>query len=187
MKTPPRGAAPPRKRAAKSPPLVLIIEEPRWREDAPALRLMRRAVRLALAFDPHPGAPPSSGRGRPPLRAPTILLTKDARLRALNASFRGKDKVTNVLSFSAADDPSSLGDIAMAYGLVKREARAQRKNFADHAAHLAMHGTLHLLGWDHEKAKDARRMEAVETQLLAALGIADPYRARPYTGGRKAS
>ena len=108
-------------------------------------------------------------------------------MRALNASFRGKDKVTNVLSFSAADDPSSLGDIAMAYGLVKREARAQGKNFADHAAHLAMHGTLHLLGWDHEKAKDARRMEAVETQLLAALGIADPYRARPYTGGRKAS
>ena len=108
-------------------------------------------------------------------------------MRALNASFRGKDKVTNVLSFSAADDPSSLGDIAMAYGLVKREARAQGKNFADHAAHLAMHGTLHLLGWDHEKAKDARRMEAVETQLLAGLGIADPYRARPYTGGRKAS
>ena len=75
----------------------------------------------------------------------------------------------------------------MAYGVVKREARAQRKNFAAHAAHLALHGTLHLLGWNHEKANDARMMEALEIALLATLGIADPYAPRPYTAGRKAA
>ncbi|HEX3485289.1 MAG TPA: rRNA maturation RNase YbeY [Micropepsaceae bacterium] len=161
------------KKAAKPPPIVLIVEDAHWRNAMPDARLMRRAVRLALDGSPH---------------APTILLTSSARLRALNAAFRGKDKATNVLSFaSATTDPSSLGDIAMAYGVVRREAREQRKNFADHAAHLALHGTLHLLGWDHENAKDARNMEALEIELLASLGIADPYRIRPYTQRRKAS
>ncbi|HXJ02404.1 MAG TPA: rRNA maturation RNase YbeY [Micropepsaceae bacterium] len=184
MKTAPRRRAP-RKPAAKAPAIVLIVEEPRWRKDAPALRLIRRAARLALS------SPLSSaggeGRGEEDPRSLTILLTNDARLRALNASFRGKDKPTNVLSFSADEDSPSLGDIAMAYGVVTREARAQGKDFAAHAAHLALHGTLHLQGWDHENAKDARRMEALEIKLLSALGITDPYRPRLYTRSRKAS
>lgn len=179
----------PQRRAAKAPAIVLIVQDERWRKDAAALRLMRRAVRLALARPLFPLAPTGrEGRGEGKLRVPAILLTNDAKLRALNATFRGKDKPTNVLSFaSAVEDPSSLGDIAMAYGVMKREARAQKKNFADHAAHLALHGTLHLLGWDHEKSRDARKMEAAEIALLAVLGIADPYRPRPYTGERKAS
>jgi probable rRNA maturation factor len=161
------------RKRADAAAIVLLIEEPRWRADVSALRAIRRAVRLAL-----PKAQPG--------QSVTILLTGDAKLRALNSAFRGKDATTNVLSFPAVEtDPSSLGDIALAYGLVKREARAQRKDFAAHAAHLALHGTLHLLGYDHEKAKDARIMESLETGLLADLGISDPYRADTYTRGRK--
>ena len=131
MKKPPRSSA-------KAPAISILIEEPRWREDPPALRLVRRAVRLALTSPPHLNPLPQGGRGK----SVTLLLSNDAKLRALNASFRRLDKPTNVLSFPAtAGAPSSLGDIAMAYGVVKREARAHRKNFAAHAAHLALHGT----------------------------------------------
>jgi probable rRNA maturation factor len=164
------------RKPAKAPAIFLLIEDPRWREDAAIPRLVRRAVRLTLA---------SCRQGS--AKSVTLLLSTDAKLRALNGSFRGKDKPTNVLSFAPADDPASLGDIAMAFGVVKSQARAQKKNIAEHAAHLAMHGTLHLLGYDHEKSSDARRMETLEIELLAALGIADPYRPRPYTKGRKAS
>ena len=168
---------------AKAPAIFLLIEEPRWREDASILRLIRRAVRLTLA-SPGQAAPlPRMGCGK----SVTILLSNNAKLRALNEGFRGKNKPTNVLAFAPAGDPASLGDIAMAFGIVKGEARAQKKSLAEHAAHLAMHGDLHLLGYDHEKSSDARRMEALEIELLATLGIADPYRPRPYTGGRKAS
>ena len=108
--------------SAKVAAIVLLIEEPRWREEEALLRLLRRAVKLALASPPHPDRLPRKGRGK----SVTILLTHDAKLRALNASFRSLDKPTNVLSFpAAASDPSSLGDIAIAYGVVKREARAQ--------------------------------------------------------------
>jgi probable rRNA maturation factor len=158
---------------AGGPAIVLLIEEPRWREDASVVRSIRRAVRLGLA-------------GNKMAESVTILLTGAAKLRALNAAFRGKDAATNVLSFPAARaDASSFGDIAIAYGVVKREARLQKKDFAAHAAHLALHGTLHLLGYDHEKATAADIMESREIRLLAALGIADPYRPRPYTRGRK--
>ena len=118
----------------------------------------------------------------------TVLLTDDARLRALNAAFRGKDKATNVLSFPAPPSEALyLGDVALAYGVTEREARAQSKSFAAHAAHLVVHGILHLTGYDHEKARDARAMETLETAILARLGIADPYAPRPYTGPGKAA
>lgn len=168
---------------AKAPAISLLIEESRWREDASILRLIRRAVRSTLTSCSPADPLPRTGSGK----SVTILLSSNAKLRALNGSFRGKDKPTNVLSFASAGDPGSLGDIAMAFGVVKSEARAQKKNIAEHAAHLAMHGVLHLLGYDHEKSNDARRMEALEIELLATLGIADPYRPRPYTRGRKAS
>ena len=166
-----------------SPPSIsLVIDEPRWRDDPATPPLIRKAVRRALK--PAPGA----GHALPPAMpsAVTVLLTGDRRLRELNANFRGKDKATNVLSFSPGGERAGyLGDIALAFGVVSKEARAQRKTLPEHAAHLVMHGVLHLLGYDHEKANDARRMEALEIALLEHLGIANPYVLRPYTTRRK--
>lgn len=108
----------------------------------------------------------------------TILLTDDAALRRLNRDFRGKDKPTNVLSFPAPGR-DYRGDIAIAYGVTRAEARASGKAFADHAAHLVVHGVLHLAGYDHVRAKDAKVMEPLEVKILARLGIADPYAAVP--------
>jgi probable rRNA maturation factor len=106
----------------------------------------------------------------------TILLGSDARLKALNGLFRGKNKPTNVLSFPADENPDAyLGDVAIAHGVVTREARESGKRFADHLVHLAVHGVLHLLGHDHEKPKEAARMEGLEREILAEFGIADPY------------
>ncbi|HEY4077696.1 MAG TPA: rRNA maturation RNase YbeY [Rhizomicrobium sp.] len=103
----------------------------------------------------------------------TILLSSDRKLRTLNRDFRGKDKPTNVLSFPA--DTDYAGDIAMAYGVTRKEAKAAGKTFSDHAVHLAVHGVLHLAGYDHERLKDAKVMEPLEVKILARLGIADPY------------
>ena len=108
----------------------------------------------------------------------------DATLRTLNSRYRGKDKPTNVLSFgspedwngAAPDQPCPLGDVILARETVLREARQQGKTPADHATHLVIHGVLHLLGHDHGRTTDAQRMEAIETDILARLGIADPYR-----------
>jgi probable rRNA maturation factor len=104
----------------------------------------------------------------------TILFSNDARVRSLNATFRGKDKPTNVLSFPS-DTPGYLGDIAIAHGVAAAEAKRGKKRLIDHAAHLTIHGILHLLGYDHAAAREAKAMEALETGLLARLGIADPH------------
>lgn len=109
-----------------------------------------------------------------------VKLTDDEAIRALNRDWRGKDYATNVLSFPtpemarAGGDPH-LGDIAIAYETLAREAEAEGKPVADHLAHLAVHGTLHLLGYDHEVAEDAEEMEATERRVLAGLAIPDPY------------
>lgn len=105
--------------------------------------------------------------------------------RALNRHYRGKDYATNVLSFPAdiADGvklPKGvklplLGDIVLCAPVVAREAKEQKKPLAAHYAHLTVHGTLHLLGWDHEDAREAECMEALEREILASLGIEDPY------------
>jgi probable rRNA maturation factor len=109
-----------------------------------------------------------------------ILLTSDEAVRALNAQFRGKDAPTNVLSFPAPANPEHhLGDIALAHGVTAREAAQQGKPLAHHLQHLVIHGVLHLIGYDHELDSDAERMEAVERELLAALGVPDPYADRP--------
>jgi probable rRNA maturation factor len=99
--------------------------------------------------------------------------------RSLNHRYRGADHPTNVLSF-AAELPRGihsplLGDLAICAPVVAREAREQHKTLHDHYAHLAIHGVLHLLGYDHENERDARRMETLETSVLATFGIADPY------------
>jgi probable rRNA maturation factor len=112
--------------------------------------------------------------------AVTVMLTDDASIRALNAQWRGIDKPTNVLSFPAGESPAipgppHLGDIAIAYETVAAESAAENKAFADHLAHLAVHGYLHLVGFDHETDAEAIRMENLETRVLAGLGIPDPY------------
>ena len=109
------------------------------------------------------------------------MLTDDARVRELNREWRGQDKATNVLSFPAAQPPGEtpqplmLGDIAIAYETTRNEAEAEGKPFQNHLSHLAIHGFLHLLGYDHLDDDEAEEMEGLERDILATLGIADPY------------
>jgi probable rRNA maturation factor len=103
----------------------------------------------------------------------------------LNRQFRGKDKPTNVLSFPSGDS-GYLGDVAIALGVVEREARAQGKSVPAHAAHLAAHGILHLKGYDHVTASACAIMERAETLILVKLGLPPPYTPRPYTKAAKA-
>lgn len=109
-----------------------------------------------------------------------ILLSDDARVRAINMQWRGFDKPTNVLSFPAANPDRIarspvLGDLVLAHDTIAREALAEAKTMADHVSHLLIHGLLHLLGEDHETEAQAQAMEAREIAALAQLGIADPY------------
>jgi probable rRNA maturation factor len=103
----------------------------------------------------------------------TVVLASDAFVRELNKTYRGKNKPTNVLSFTGERD--YLGDIVLAYETIAREAKSQDKSFKHHTAHLLVHGVLHLLGFDHEKDKDAEAMEATEIKVLKKLGISNPY------------
>ncbi|HZC97578.1 MAG TPA: rRNA maturation RNase YbeY [Bradyrhizobium sp.] len=112
-----------------------------------------------------------------------IMLTNDSGIKTLNCNWRGIDKPTNVLSFPALqpaagapdDVPRMLGDIAIAYETTRREADDEQKPFDHHLSHLAVHGFLHLIGYDHEKDDDAEAMESLEQEILAQLGIPDPY------------
>ncbi len=112
-----------------------------------------------------------------------VLLTNDAEVKALNAQYRGKNKPTNVLSFPDGSEEmdtqrkaiTNLGDIAMAYETIAREASEQDKALKHHISHLAVHGTLHLLGYDHEQEAEAEAMEQLEIAILARMGIANPY------------
>jgi probable rRNA maturation factor len=110
-----------------------------------------------------------------------IVLTNDSGIRTLNRDWRGIDKPTNVLSFPAAQTPAGgsaprmLGDIAIAYEITRREAESENKPFAHHLSHLAVHGFLHLIGYDHENDTDAEKMETLEREILASLGVPDPY------------
>lgn len=105
-----------------------------------------------------------------------VLLTDDGAVRDLNARFRDKDRSTNVLSFPAPETAEPhLGDIVLAYGVCADEAAAQGKSLTDHLSHLVVHGVLHLLGRDHEDDAEAEEMEAEEREILAGIGVADPY------------
>jgi probable rRNA maturation factor len=97
--------------------------------------------------------------------------------QALNRDYRGKDYATNVLTFDYAKEPLVHADLVLCAPVVEREAREAGKTIEAHYAHLLVHGTLHAQGYDHEKARDAKVMERRETEILAALGFADPYEA----------
>jgi probable rRNA maturation factor len=151
------------------------------RTDWPALA--ERAVRSAVASSRH-----ASLNNAELAVEVSVRFTDDDEVKALNAGYRGKEKPTNVLSFpmidggllgsiaSADAGEVLLGDIVLAHGVCAREAAEKGISVETHAAHLVVHGALHLLGYDHETGEeDAEAMEAVERHALAALGIADPY------------
>ena len=154
------------KRAHAAPMLDIMVESPLWAREPAAEEIVRRAIGIAAAAANAPAGAELS-----------VMLADDTAVRAFNARWRGKDEPTNVLSFPAAAGATSgmLGDIAIAYETTAREAEADGKLFADHLAHLAVHGFLHLLGYDHVSNEEAEGMERLERVILAQLGIADPY------------
>ena len=141
-----------------------------WDSDTDWPQLAERAVRAAIAQSDYPDLADTEV---------SVKFTSDAEVRALNAAWRNRDKATNVLSFPMADEPAKapmLGDIVLARGVCSREAAEKEVPVETHATHLVVHGTLHLLGYDHETGdEDAEAMEEIERKALASLGIADPY------------
>lgn len=149
----------------------LLVEAGDWPPEDELLRLVQRAVGAALAELQLDWTQSSEL---------SIVFCDDARIRELNAGWRGKDKPTNVLSFPAFEfgqdeQPPMLGDIVLAAETVAREAELEAKPLEHHITHLLVHGFLHLLGYDHETDEEAEHMEAVERRALARLAIPDPY------------
>ena len=158
--------------------LDVLIEDERWAAlglDALAQRAVEATLLRVL------------GRGKAEV---SLLACADDRIAELNADFRGKPQPTNVLSWPAVERASEkeggqpdltfapgeeLGDIAIAYDTCMREAAETGRAMADHVTHLTVHGTLHLLGFDHMRDGDANLMEGIETEILGKLGISDPY------------
>jgi probable rRNA maturation factor len=151
-----------------SAPLTLAVGYAVPRAGLPAATSFRRWVEAALR---------GAKRRKPAELAIRIVGADEGR--ALNRDYRGKDYATNVLSFPVELPPGValplIGDLAICAPVVQREAAEQGKTAHDHWAHLTIHGVLHLLGHDHVDERDATVMEALETRILASLGIADPY------------
>ena len=144
----------------------LTLDEARWHElVAGQHEVIAEALRLALAAGDALRAPLELG----------ILLTNDARMAKLNAQFRGRDAATDVLAFPDLEKAAHLGDIALGYGVMMREAAAGGKTLHAHFLHLLVHGVLHLKGYDHQSGAAAREMENRERAILASLGLNDPY------------
>jgi probable rRNA maturation factor len=169
--------------------LDISVPSPLWRRLPRARPIARETIAAAAAESEAPSIDRPEGRAS--LQTPyggdvSLCLADDAALRALNLNWRGIDKPTNVLSFPAAPgrpgEATTLGDIALAYETLAREAEDLSVSLADHYRHLLVHGFLHLIGYDHEKDAEAERMEALETSILARLGVSDPY-AREVVGG----
>ena len=154
------------KRAARGALTVdVLVASDRWQGDEKSKAMARRAVEQAAAALSTTGTELA------------IVLTDDSAIRALNRNWRGVDAATNVLSFPTKNAAGKhLGDIVLAFETIAREARAGRKPLAHHLAHLAVHGFLHLVGYDHERHEDAVRMEQAERNILRRLAIPDPYR-----------
>lgn len=163
----------------------VVIEDPRW-EEAGLELLAERAVAGTLA---HLGLDPGAWEV-------VVMGCGDARIAELNADFRGKPQPTNVLSWPSEDRAAEaegappaapeggpeLGDIAIAYETCRREAQDGGKPLVDHALHLIVHGTLHLLGYDHVRDGDGDLMEAAEIAILGKLGVPDPYNGSGISG-----
>jgi probable rRNA maturation factor len=152
---------------------VLVVADG-WQSEPDAEAVIQRAIAAAAEIA-------DADTGEAEL---AVMLTDDAGIRTLNNNWRGIDKPTNVLSFPALpptgppgpdDAPRMLGDIAIAFETTRAEADDEQKPFDHHLSHLAVHGFLHLIGYDHEEDDDAEAMEALETEILAQLGIPDPY------------
>ena len=155
-----------------------LIEDPRW-EAAGIADVAERAARATLA---------AVGRD-PDLHEIGLLLCADAKMAELNGQFRGKVQATNVLSWPSFDGdmpgppgnpgegPLFVGDLALGYETCAREAVEAGVSLADHAAHLVVHGVLHLVGLDHADEAEAETMEDLETKILASMGVANPYTA----------
>jgi probable rRNA maturation factor len=155
-----------------APHLEIIVEAPTWN----ALRGVKPALRRAISAAAAPMRLKQSELA--------IVLTDDSAIRALNRRWRGRDKATNVLSFPAhglvppGSGPRPLGDIVIAYETMTREAQEQGLPLTHHLTHLAVHGFLHLLGYDHESDTEAETMEQLERDILARLDVPDPYATR---------
>ena len=160
---------------------VAIDADEEWDSRSSWDLLVRRAAEAAIAES----AFPQLASGERPVEI-SVRLTGDQEVRALNAEWRGKDKPTNVLSFPMADEHDLsapkivesellLGDIVLARGVCESEARDKGVSVDDHATHLIIHGTLHLLGYDHHDEDEATDMERREIRALHRLGIANPY------------
>lgn len=163
------------------------IEKAGWNRSLPeAAKIGRQAARRAVKAGLATTRPRPRMLARQETLALSLVLADDASVQALNHSYRGKNKPTNVLSFAALDSgaaphhlpagmPLHLGDVILALETLKAEAREQGKSFKQHFTHLVVHGVLHLLGFDHERDQDARVMEELERNVLAGLGWPDPY------------
>ena len=162
---------------------VLVVADG-WRAEPDAEAVIHRAVATAAEIV-HAGLNETrTGEANFGEAELAVMLTDDAGIRTLNRNWRSIDKPTNVLSFPALqptggggpdDAPRMLGDIAIAYQTTRREADDEQKPFDHHLSHLAVHGFLHLIGYDHEIDSDAEIMEALEVEILAQLGIPNPY------------
>ena len=148
--------------------LDIVVKSPPWTKVRGVRPMLRRAVAAAAA------------RLRLDEAEVAIVLTDDAAIRKLNRSWRKRDRPTNVLSFPAPREPAAsrrrlLGDVVIAYETAAREAKAEGKPLKNHVSHLAVHGFLHLLGYDHETAEEAEEMEGLERAILFTLGVPDPF------------
>jgi probable rRNA maturation factor len=154
-----------------TPSIDIVRESSLWQGQPDTDVTLRRAISQAAADVSTKGAELA------------IVLTDDSRIRALNRTWRGIDKPTNVLSFPAKEPrpggaPVLLGDIVIAYETTAREALAEGKSFLHHLAHLTVHGFLHLHGYDHETDDEAQVMESLERVVLSRIGVPDPFTAR---------
>ncbi len=169
---------------------VIVDAGPSWPAEPDWTALAGRAAEAALRETPH-----GDLIANPSTVEISVKLSDDAEIQGLNAAYRGKDKPTNVLSFPMVqldlldavnigdDGETLLGDIILAHETCAREAQERGISLADHATHLIIHGTLHLVGYDHENDAEAEDMEAIETRALASIGLADPYGDRPDHSG----
>lgn len=159
--------------------IVVSVTDPAWTTTLPDGEAMGRDAAVAAFLS-------GSSRARLPggLVEASLTLANDGDLQALNKAYRGRDEATNVLSFPAwaadgpavaPDAPILLGDMIVALETARAEAADQGKRMSDHFRHLVVHAMLHLLGYDHQTSSESREMEQMEVEVLARLGVADPY------------